>query len=136
MSNFKNYFAKIDSNGDGNKNMASFTNALSGDAKEDIKTVTYDADSVALGADAEEKTVPIHSFKNLGGSLRRPKNKIAALVGMGVNPAGVLIMEDSFCQHQKEKAPGIEKFQKCDSNEERAALTGVSKGMHDASNIF
>ena len=72
----------------------------------------------------------------MGGSLRRPENKIAALVRMGSNPTGVLITDDSFCHHEKGKAPGIEKFQKCESNEERPALTGVSKGMHDASNIF
>ena len=75
-------------------------------------------------------------MKNLGGSLRRPKNKIAALVGMGSSPTGVLIVDDSFCLPEKEKAPGIEKNHKCNSNDERAALTGVSKGMHDASNIF
>ena len=91
---------------------------------------------MALGADAEEKIVQIRGMKNLGGSLRRPKNKIAALVGMGSNPTGMLITDDSFCQHDKEKVPGIKKFQKCKSNEERTALTGVSKGMHDVSNIF
>ena len=116
--------------------MAAFTNVLSGDAKEDIKMATYNADSVALGADAEEKIVLIHSMRNLGGSLRRPKNKIAALFGMGSSPTGVLIVDDSFCVPEKEKAPGIKKFQKCNSNDERAALTGVAKGMHDASNIF
>ena len=108
--NFKNYFASLDSNGDGNENMAAFTNALSGDAKEDLKMATYDADSVALGADAEEKIVLIHSMRNLGGSLRRPKNKIAALVGMGSSPARVLIVDDSFCVPEKEKAPGLEKM--------------------------
>ena len=75
-------------------------------------------------------------MRTLGGSLRCPGNKIAALVGMGSNPTGVLITNDSFCQHKKEKAPGTEKFQKCESNEERAALTVVTKGMHDTSNIF
>ena len=73
--------------------------------------MTYDADGVALGADAEERIVLIHSMKNLGGSLRRPKNKIAALVRMGSNPTGVLITDGSFCQQEKEKAPGIETFQ-------------------------
>ena len=114
MTNFKNYFANLESNGEGNGNMASFTNALSGDTKEDTKTATYDADGVALGADAEGKIVMIHSMKKLGGSLRRPENKIAVLVGMGSNPTGVLITDDSFCQHEKGKAPGIKKFQKCE----------------------
>ena len=64
MTNFKNYFANLESNGEGNGNMASFTNALSGDTKEDTKTATYDADGVALGVDTEEKIVMIHSMKN------------------------------------------------------------------------
>ena len=136
MTNFKNYFADLESNGEGNENMASFTNALSGETNEDTKTATYDADGVALGADAEGKIFMIHSMRNLGGSLRRPENKIAAMVGMGSNPTGVLITDDSFYQHDKEKAQGIEKFQKCESNEECAALTGVAKGMHDTSIIF
>ena len=54
MTNFKNYFANLGSNREGNENMASFTNALSGETKENTKTATYDADGVALGADAEE----------------------------------------------------------------------------------
>ena len=75
-------------------------------------------------------------MRNLGGSLRRQENKIAALVGMGSNQTGQLIANTSFCQHKKKKASGIEKFEKCESNEECAALTGVTKGMHDASKIF
>ena len=136
MTGFKNYFANLESNGDGNENMAAFTTTLSGESTEDAKMATYDPDGVALGADSEGKVVLVRGIKNLGGSLRRPENKIAALVGMGAFPSGVLIKNDSFCQHVKEKAPGLEKFQKCESNEERAALTGVVKGMHDASNIF
>ena len=42
----------------------------------------------------------------------------------------------AFANKKRKKAPGTEKFQKCNSNEERAALTGISKGIHDASNIF
>ena len=101
MSNFKNYFVNLESNGKGNENMASFTNTLSRETEDNTKTATYDADGVALGTDAEEEVVLIHSMKNLGGSLRRPENKSAALVGMGSNPTGVLITDDSFCQHEK-----------------------------------
>ena len=54
MTNFKNYFANLESNGEGNKNMASFANALSGDTKKDTKTAIYDADGIALGADSEK----------------------------------------------------------------------------------
>ena len=108
MKNFKNYFANLESNGEGNENIASFVNALSGESKDDAKTATYDADGVALGADAEDKAVLLHSMKNLGDSLRRTENKIVALVGMGSNPSGVLITNDSFCPHTKQKAPGLE----------------------------
>ena len=101
--NFKNYFTKLESNDEGNENIASFVNALSGESKDDAKTATYDADGVALGADVEEKIVVINSMRNLGGSLCRLENKIAALVGMGSNPTGVLITDDIVCQHEKEK---------------------------------
>ena len=63
ITNFKNYFASLESNKEGDENMASFTNALSGESKEDVKTATYDANGVALGADAEDKAVLAHSMK-------------------------------------------------------------------------
>ena len=73
MKNFKNYFANLESNGEGNENIASFTHALSGDTKEDTKTATYNADGVALGADAEGKIVMIHSIKKIGRITASPR---------------------------------------------------------------
>ena len=41
-----------------------------------------------------------------------------------------------MCQHEKHKAPGLKKFQKCQSNEERAALTGSKGSNHHGANVF
>ena len=55
------------SNEDGNKNMNSFSEALSGDKSKKEKTsiATNNADGVVVGSDAENNVVIIHSLSNL-----------------------------------------------------------------------
>ena len=57
MKRFQEYSEGHPANDDGNKNINAFTNALSGDktVEDKIKIATCNADSVALGADAEKK---------------------------------------------------------------------------------
>ena len=57
---------------------------------------TNNADSVAVGSDAEKNIVILHSLTNLGGTLLRPTNHIVGDVGMGSNPIGVSISNGSF----------------------------------------
>ena len=110
--NFRYYFENHLLNEDGNKNMNSFSAALSGDksTKEKISTTTNNADSVVVGLDAKNSVVIIHSLSNLGRNLLRPTNNIVGAVGMGSNPIGISIAIDSFCKKVKLSTPGLEKY--------------------------
>ena len=130
--NFKEYFENHPSNKDGNKSMNSFSEALSGDKrkkkKEKTSTATNNADSVVVGADAENNVVIVHSLSNLGGNLLRPNDNIVGAVEMCNNPIGVSISTNSFCKQVKQNAPGLEKYKECKSEEELAALKGTKAG--------
>lgn len=66
MIGFKNCYVNLESNEEGNENMVFFSVTLSGNKSVDdrIKIATYDIDSVAVGADAENNVVVMHSLKN------------------------------------------------------------------------
>ena len=107
---YGDYYFNLPSNDERNKLMDSFSKALSGDlsAKERFQTATKDQDNVVIGADAEQHVVVLHSLNNLGGTVRRPDNKIVGAVGMGSNPTGVVIAKHSFCSNVKARGPGLE----------------------------
>ena len=123
---------------DGNKNMDSFSVALSGDnnKKERINTATNNADIVVVGSDAEKNTVVIHSMSNLGGNLLRPADNVVRAVRMGSTPIGMSIAIGSFCKPVKLSIPSLEKYQNCKSDDKLAALKGTNKGKINGSNIY
>ena len=97
-NDYKSYYETLPSNEEGNKNMDSFSNAFSGDLSVDdrIRVATGDQDNVIIASDAEKSVVVLHSFHNLGGTVRRPEDKIVAAVGMGANPTGIVIAKTSI----------------------------------------
>ena len=101
--NFRDYSENHPSNEDGNKNINSFSKALSGDkiTKEKISIATNYTDSVIVGSDAKNNVVIIQSLSNLGGNLLRSDDNIVGAVGMGSNPTGVSIATNSFCKQVK-----------------------------------
>ena len=128
--NFKEYVENHPSNDDGNKNMNSFSEALSGDKsqKEKTSTATKNAHRVFVDADAENNVVIIHSLSNLGGNLLRPDDNIVGAVEIGNNPIGVSISTISFCKQVKQNTPGLKKYKECESEEDLAALKGTKAG--------
>ena len=135
---YREYFFNLPSNDDGNKLLDSFSEALSGDltVKERIQIASKDQDNVSVCADAEQKVVVLHSVNNLGGSVRRPDDKIVGAVGMGSNPSGVVISTQSFCTTVKANGPGWTKLESCNTTEELEALKGFKEGQHHGSNVF
>ena len=101
-----------------------FSNALSGDKdiKDRVRMATNKANSIVVGSDAENDAVIIHSLSNLGGNILHPTDNIVGIVGMGCNPIGVSTVIDSFCKRVKQNTPGLEKYNKCTSTEQIAAL--------------
>ena len=110
MTNFKNYFANLESNGEGNKNMASFTNALSGDTKEDTKTATYDAHCVAMGADAEERIVLIHSIKNWEDHCVAQKIRLRPWLGWAAIQQECSSRTTAFANKKRKKLQELRSF--------------------------
>ena len=57
------------------------------DKMEKIRNVSIDKDNVILMVDGEGKVALAHSIANLGGTQRRPKNKVVGIMGLG--PRGI-----------------------------------------------
>ena len=102
-----------------------------------IRVATGDQDNVMIASDAKKSVVVLPSFHNLGGTFRRPEDKIVAAVGMGANPTGVVIAKTSIGTSVKAKGPGFT-LEECDSTEKLKNLKGETKGKgtHHGSNIF
>ena len=83
--NYREYYNNLPSNDEGNQLLDSFSKALSGGltVKERIQIASKDQDNVFICADAEQKVIVLHSVNNLGGSVRKPEDKIVGAVGMG-----------------------------------------------------
>ena len=68
--------------------------------------------------------IVLHSVNNLGGSVRRPDDKIVGAVDMGSNPNGVVISKQIFCSTVKANGPGWEQLELCDTTEDLEPLKG------------
>ena len=79
-----NHLTNLHTDGDGNKNLMSYSIALSSELTEaeKIKNLTENVNDVVAGVDAENKIMLFHSITNLGGTRARAANKIVALIGM------------------------------------------------------
>ena len=136
--NYREYYNNLPSNDEGNQLLDSFSKALSGGltVKERIQIASKDQDNVFICADAEQKVIVLHSVNNLGGSVRKPEDKIVGAVGMGSNPNGVVISKQSFCVTVKANGPGWDQLELCDTVGELESLKGQKKGEHHGSNVF
>ena len=78
---WKQWFAALAENEEGNRNMAAFTAALNAGKSEieKIKILTDNSNNVFLCADGSRSIKALHSPINFGGSLLRPSNKVACL---------------------------------------------------------
>ena len=92
--------------------------------------------SVAVSLDAKKNIIILHIVSNLGGTLLWPAINIVGAVRIESNHIGVSISNGSFCKPVKLNTLGLEKYQKCESDEELAALKGSTKGKFNRSNIF
>ena len=128
--NYREYYFNLPSNDEGNKLLDSFSQALSGSltVKERIQIASQDQDNVFVCADVEQKVIVLHSVKNVGGSIRRPDDKLVGAVGMSSNPNGVVISKQSFCVTVKANGPGWDQLELCDTTEELESLKGQKRG--------
>jgi hypothetical protein len=90
---WNSFFAAPADNKTGNKNTSVFTKAWSPktNVKQHFQTLTSDPNMVIFAAGENKKLLTFHSFKNAGGMLLRPENKLMCLLGTGASaiPTGV-----------------------------------------------
>ena len=111
-------------NEQGNRNISAFSLALQAGKtrKEKLLSLTEDVDTVFLIADDEKNIVILHSPHNFGGTRTRPTNKVAAMIGLGLTPIGVLINKKAALDDCKLVTPTIDEFELCATGINIAAL--------------
>ena len=92
---WKAYFASRESNARGNKSPAAYLTAWSNTATPESKLnlLTNDPDTAILAGDSGQGIMVLHSFKNLGGTILSPSNKVACLLG-GTRMAPILVINE------------------------------------------
>lgn len=97
FTNWLNYFKSRGDNDQGNKNQTVYSHAWNQTTPHATKltTLTGDPSNIILAADTEGTIFPIHSFTNLGGTLLRPANKIAGIIGSGNMGVAVIVDENT-----------------------------------------
>ena len=135
---YKKHFLELPSNDDGNKNNISFSKASSGEIaiKDRIKNATGDPDNVIICVDVKGKIQLIHSLSNLGGTIRRPEDKIVGAIGMGHDPVGIIVVKSSLGVSCKHKAPGLERYESCESMDDMKKLVASNNEKFNGSNYF
>ena len=76
---WKNFLTELPSNDDGNKNIVSFSEAMSKNlsSEERVKNLTEEKNEIVACVDGEGKIQLVHSISNLGGKrVRLKKNHI------------------------------------------------------------
>ena len=92
---WKAYFASRESNARGNKSPMAYLSAWSNDVPPEAKLqlLSNDPDIAILAGDSGQNVMILHNFKNLGGTILSPSDKLACLLG-GSRMAPVIIVND------------------------------------------
>ena len=117
---WKQHFANLASNEDGNRNMNSYSLALAAGAtlQSKIKNLVEDVDSIFFVADDEKCLQLIHSPMNLGGTRTRVDNKIVCLIGMGSQATAVILDFKTALADRNIVTPTIDDIVNCGTKEE------------------
>ncbi len=121
---WKQHFADLASNEDGDRNMEGFSLALAAGTSLRMKigNLVEDVDSIFFVANDEKCIQLIHSPKNLGGTRTRTKNKIVSLVGMGSQATAVILDFKKALGDRNIVTPTIDELVNCGTKEEFLAL--------------
>lgn len=114
---WKAYFASRESNARGNKSPAAYLSAWSDDTSPEAKLhlLSNDPDIAILAGDSGQNVMILHNFKNLGGTILSPSDKIACLLG-GTRMAPVVIVNDVVIVEQASvMTPSAEDILACTS---------------------
>ena len=92
------------------------------DKNDKIRNVSIDKDNVILMVDGKGKVSLAHSITNIRGTLRRPKNKVVGIMGLGPRGTGFEFVEKSFAEDCVFEAPKLKDYKKCKSKEDFAKI--------------
>ena len=123
-TNWKQHYASLASNNDGNKMMMNFSKSITESLsdKDKINALTEETDSVIFIADDQGSITVIHSPTKLGGTRSRPELKIVCLVGMGPLATAVVLNDKQAIAIFKIATPEKDKFHDCTSAEQFSVL--------------
>ena len=126
---WKSFFAARTDNETGNKNTSVFTEAWLPDKndKEHFQTLSSNPKMVIFAAGKNKKLLTFHSFKNAGGTLLRPDNKLMCLLGTGASATAIEVNFKELMANCNLVTPTIEELSKCKTASEVSDLEEPNK---------
>ena len=119
-NNWKQHYANLASNEDGDRNMKSFSLAMAAGAslQTKIQNLVEEIDTVFIVANDEKKLQLIHSPMNLGGTRTRVDNKIVCLIEMGSQATPVILDFEKALADRSIVTPTIDDILNCGTKED------------------
>ena len=115
-TSWKQHFASLPENDDGDRNMMAFSVALAAGqtSSEKLKQLVDEIESIILVANEKNEITIIHSISNLGGTRSRPENKIVGLVGTGARATCVLLAWEKAVDDCNLITPTFDDIENCE----------------------
>jgi hypothetical protein len=129
FSDWKSFFAARADNKTGNKITSVFTEAWSPETndKQHFQTLTSNPNMVIFDAGKNKKLLTFHSFKNAGGMLLRPENKLMCLLETGARAIAIEINSKQLVANCNLVTPTIDELCKCKTTDEVSAIKAPNK---------
>jgi hypothetical protein len=126
---WKSFFAARTDNKTGNKNTSVFTEAWLPDKNDEerFQTLTSDPNMVIFAAGKNKKLLTFHSFKNTGGTLLCPDNKLMCLLGTGASATAIEVNFKELVANCNLVTPTIEELSKCKTASKVSELKAPNK---------
>jgi hypothetical protein len=121
---WKSFFTARAENKTGNKNTSVFTEAWSPKTndKQHFQMLTSDPNMVIFATVENKKLLTFHSFKNAGGMLLCPENKLMCLLGTGASTIAIKINPKQLVANCNLITPTINKLSKCKTADKVSAI--------------
>ena len=135
---WKAYFAARESNARGNKSPAAYLTAWSDTSTPEAKLqlLTNDPDTTILAGDSGQGIMVLHSFKNLGGTILSPSDKVACLLG-GTRMAPILVVNEvAIFDDIQLVTPSVNDIRACNTIEDLLNLHAPLVEENDDTIIF
>lgn len=117
---WKLFFASRESNDAGNKNPAAYLSAWSDEVSPEAKLslLSNDPNTVVLAGDNNNSIMILHSFKNLGGTILSPADKLVCLIGLNRIAPPLIVNEVAISENCNITTPSADAIIACNDLEE------------------